>query len=78
MTTTLQINANSPEAIKFLEFARTLPFISEKRAKPKSQEADFRPMTMEEFNAEIDRAMEDYRAGRYITSAELKKKMASW
>jgi hypothetical protein len=75
MTTTLQIDVSTPEAVKFIEFARTLPFVSERRAK---QKEDIRPMTMEEFNAEIDGAMEDLRAGRVISSAELKKRMASW
>jgi hypothetical protein len=76
--TTLQITAETPEARKFIEYALSLPFIREKKEKKAKVKEEIRPMTMEEFNADIDRAMEDYHAGRYITSAELKKQMASW
>ncbi len=78
--TTLQIVGNSPAAVKFLEYARTLPFVREKpeRAK-KSQlpqhvldyEANLKPMTMEEYNAMIDEALEDFRAGRHISQEEM-------
>jgi hypothetical protein len=72
---TLQITGDSPEAIQFFEYALSLPFVHEKRTK---QKEDISPMTVEEFNGKIDRAMDDYRAGRSIPSAELKQRMASW
>ena len=43
-----------------------------------AREREIVPMTMEEYNAEIDRSLEDYRAGRYTTHEELKKEMESW
>jgi hypothetical protein len=73
--TTLQITVDTPEARKFLEYARSLPFIREKREKKKEE---IRPMTLEEFYADVDHAKEDLKAGRYVTTAELKTRMASW
>jgi len=42
------------------------------------KEKPMRPMTMEEFNAEIDAAEEDIRAGRVISHKEMGKRIASW
>jgi hypothetical protein len=74
MTTTFKVNANSPEAIKFIEFARTLPFVEEKKTK-RTHPCQF---TVEELRERIVKGEEDYAAGRFVTSAELEKKMASW
>ncbi len=46
--------------------------------KSETRQKEIIPMTMEEYNAEIDRALEDYRAGRYTTHKDLKKEMESW
>jgi hypothetical protein len=87
-TITLEYDADSVEATKFIEFVRTLSFvreIRERRANKLTREQKrelkkeyFRPMTLEEYRADIDRATEDIKAGRTITSAELKRQMASW
>jgi hypothetical protein len=36
------------------------------------------PMSMEQFNKEIDQAMDDSENGRIISAKELKKKMHKW
>jgi len=36
------------------------------------------PMSMEQFNSEIDQAMKDSEEGRIITTSELKKKIKKW
>jgi hypothetical protein len=36
------------------------------------------PMSMEQFNREIDQAMDDSENGRIISAKELKKKMHKW
>jgi hypothetical protein len=79
-TISLEYGANR-EATKSADIVGAIPFIREmreRRVRRKALDATLRPMTMEEFRADIDCAMEDYRAGRTITSAELKKRMASW
>jgi hypothetical protein len=42
------------------------------------EEEMFRPMTIEEYNARIDRAMEDLRAGRFLSHEEVFKKYEQW
>ncbi|MDR2912205.1 MAG: hypothetical protein LBV38_02735 [Alistipes sp.] len=78
MMTTFQVDASSVEALKFIEFARTLPFVREKKTKRKSTDETIQPMTLEEYHAEIDRSLEDYRAGRVISHEELKNEMNRW
>jgi len=39
---------------------------------------DFKPMTMEQYDAEIDQAMEDSKNGRMIKATELKAKIQKW
>lgn len=39
---------------------------------------DFKPMTMEQYDAVIDQVMEDSRNGRMIRSSELKAKIQKW
>lgn len=39
---------------------------------------DFKPMTMEQYDAEIDQAMEDSKNGRMIKATELKVKIQKW
>jgi hypothetical protein len=66
---TLQI-ANTPGKI---------PPVGEKHAKTQTQEDErFRPMTVEELNERIDRALEDKRAGRFATHEEVFKRYEKW
>jgi len=44
----------------------------------KSEDAEFKPMSMEQFNAEIDESMEDFKAGRFSTSEELLEEIKGW
>jgi hypothetical protein len=39
---------------------------------------NFKPMTSEQLNAEIDQAMKDSKNGRMINSADLKAKIQKW
>jgi hypothetical protein len=43
-----------------------------------SENEDFKPMTIEEFNSRIDQSMEDSKTGRLIEASELKAKIAKW
>jgi hypothetical protein len=77
MATTLQIDTNSSEAIKFLEFARTLPFVSEEggsRQKIPFGRIHGMPYTVEQLRARIAEAEEDYAAGQYIPHEAIQRK----
>lgn len=41
-------------------------------------EKNFKPMTMEQYNNEIDQAMEDSKNGRMIKATDLKAKIQQW
>ena len=41
-------------------------------------EKNFMPMTMDQYNAEIDQAMEDSKNGRMIKATDLKVKIQKW
>ncbi len=41
-------------------------------------EKKFKPMTMEQYDAEIERAMEDSKNGRMIKATDLKAKIKKW
>ena len=43
-----------------------------------SDNEDFKPMSMEEFNSRIDKSMEDSINGRLIESSELKASIDKW
>ena len=43
-----------------------------------SENEDFKPMTIEEFNSRIDQSMEDSINGRLIEASELKAKIDKW
>ncbi len=43
-----------------------------------AREREIVPMTLEEYNAEIDRALEAVREGRTISQAEMEKKISGW
>ncbi|MDL2251416.1 hypothetical protein LJC12_01035 [Odoribacter sp. OttesenSCG-928-J03] len=68
---TLIINENSPEARRFIEFAKTLPFVRDESA---VERIPGLPYTREERIATVHCAEEDYIAGRYKTSEEMKAK----
>jgi hypothetical protein len=70
--TTLQINANTPDAMRFLEYARTLPFIREKQEESLERIPGL-AYTHEERIASALQGLEDYRAGRVISNEEMGK-----
>lgn len=41
-------------------------------------EKEMKPMSMEQYNAEIDQAMEDSENGRMIKATDLKAKIQKW
>lgn len=41
-------------------------------------EQNFKPMTMEQYNSEIDQAMENSKNGRMIKATDLKAKIRKW
>lgn len=41
-------------------------------------ERNLKPMSMEQYNAEIDQAMEDSENGRMIKASDLKDKIQKW
>ena len=43
-----------------------------------SDNENFKPMTIEEFNLRIDKSMEDSKNGRLIESSDLKAKVEKW
>jgi hypothetical protein len=53
----LQINADSPDAMKFIEFARTLPFVAVDKSKWQ-QALDEGACPVDEFFDELDRRIE--------------------
>ena len=46
-----------------------------RRRKMELIEQNFKPMTMEQYNAEIDQALEDSKNGRMIKASDLKAKI---
>ncbi len=49
-----------------------------RKKKAELLEKNFKPMTMEQYNADIDQAMEDSRNGRMIKATDLKAKIQKW
>jgi hypothetical protein len=43
-----------------------------------SEQEEFKPMSIEEFNSRIDRSMNDSKNGKLISSIELKAKIEEW
>ncbi len=43
-----------------------------------SENEDFKPMTIEEFNSRIDQSMKDSKNGQLIEASELKAKIDKW
>ena len=49
-----------------------------RKKKAEMNEKNFKPMTMEQYNAEIDQAMEDSKNGRMIEATDLKANIKKW
>tara|TARA_B100000949_G_C14011628_1_gene337521 strand:- start:203 stop:445 length:243 start_codon:yes stop_codon:yes gene_type:complete len=49
-----------------------------RKSKAELTEKNFKPMSMEQYNAEIDQAMEDSKNGRMIKATDLKAKIQKW
>lgn len=49
-----------------------------RKRKAEMIEKNLKPMTMEQYNAEIDQAMEDSKNGRMIKAIDLKAKIQKW
>lgn len=64
------LKLNSEEAITSLENVL-------KKLKTKQSE-NLKPMSMQEFNERVDRALDDAENGRVLTLDELRKEMATW
>ncbi len=84
--TTLHITSDTPEAMRFLEYARTLPFVREKRERrPRHAEEDLPferipglPYTQEERIASVRKSEEEIAAGRVISHEDLMKEVRTW
>lgn len=78
--TTFRITSDSPEAIKFIEFARTLPFVEEKKSR-KSPAPDRIPglaYTREERIASVRRAVDEHRrTGISFSQEEMERWVSS-
>ena len=49
-----------------------------RKRKAELVEENMKPMTMDQYNDEIDRAMEDSMNGRMIKATDLKEKIKKW
>jgi len=49
-----------------------------RKKKAELVENNFKPMSMDEFNSEVDQAMDDSRNGRMIKASDLKAKIQKW
>ena len=49
-----------------------------RKRKAKLVEESFKPMTKEQYNAEIDQALEDSKNGRMTKATDLKAKIQKW
>ncbi|MCW2120391.1 hypothetical protein [Flavobacterium sp. 7A] len=49
-----------------------------RKRKAELTENNFKPMTMEQYDVEIDQAMEDSKNGRMIKASDLKAKVQKW
>jgi hypothetical protein len=48
------------------------------KRKAELMEKELKPMSIEQFNKDIDQSEEDFRNGRFISSSELKAKIQKW
>ena len=49
-----------------------------RKRKAELVEKNFRPMSVEQYNVEIDQAMDDSENGRMIKASDLKEKIQKW
>ena len=49
-----------------------------RKSKAELIEKEIKPMTIEEYNADIDRAMDDSKNGNMIKATDLKTKVQKW
>ena len=63
------VKLNKAEQKSILQMIKT--FLS-------SKENEFVPQTLEEYNAEIDEAVEGYKRGEFTTMAQLEEEMKHW
>lgn len=49
-----------------------------KKSKTENFEKNLKPMSLEEFNLEIDKALEDEKNNRITNAKDLKKKIKEW
>ena len=49
-----------------------------RKRKAELVENNFKPMSMDEFNSQVDQAMDDSRNGRMIKASDLKAKIQKW
>lgn len=49
-----------------------------RKSKSELVEEDIKPMTVEQFNVEIDKALEDEKEGRVIRAEDLKNRIKQW
>ena len=63
--------------LQYEEIVSELEKLLQKR-KTELIENSLKPMSMEQFNAEIDHAMDDSKNGRMIKAADLKAKVQKW
>jgi hypothetical protein len=79
-TITLEYDAGSPEAVTFIEYIRTLPFIREKRTKTEGafERIPGVPYTVEQLRERAARADADIAAGRTIPHEEVFKPYRQW
>jgi hypothetical protein len=77
--TTLHITADSPEARKFIAFAKTLPFVEEKKSKTKTafERIPGLAYTREERIASVLEAEREFRATGISFSQENMERWAS-
>ncbi|WP_298507560.1 hypothetical protein [uncultured Kordia sp.] len=49
-----------------------------KKRKVEMMESNIKPMTMEQYNSEIDQAMSDSKEGRMMKATDLQSKIQKW
>ena len=49
-----------------------------RQERAKMYESEIRPMTLEEYEQKVDKALDDYQNKRVTTATSLKKKIRSW
>jgi predicted transcriptional regulator len=78
MTTVFQIDGDSIAAMKFIEYARTLPFVTEQSTQDAFEPIPNLAYTDKERIASVLEGMEDIKAGRTYTTAEVFKPYEQW